>query len=277
MHGRSVGVLVVAVGCALDPKMDGMGTDAAQGSGSTSLEASGTESSSTTTSPSSSSEEGDSGCADANCVWDPCSDLACGSLCSICAPWDDACIEPDSYAVCRDVDECIPWTEWGEQPCPDHALQPGFEVGLDEEGGCDDMFVAATNEDNTRALFVRVDGVIEQTRNAGLQSLMLEYAGNDPAVEITATSGSYLLQRSPCNDFITMEPVIEEQWRAGALADGAAGTVTIELTLREHPYFADATVTLDDVVLVREGDELGPPIVIEHRVLADVYVGWMPG
>lgn len=290
MHLKYTGVLVIAAGCALDPKTVGMGTDTdvEDGSGSAS-EASATDdpsgsgsesesvsASSTSPSTSASTDESDTGCEGANCAWDPgCSELACGAFCYPCNPDDPECGLPGTYTVCTDQGTCDVWPNWDEDPCPGQGLEQGFELDLGPGGGCGDMYLNARNEDDTQILIVQIDGLVAMAEAAG-ETIMVEYAGNDPALEITAQHGMYL-ESLACTDVIENDPVIEERWVASQGEDGDAGTVVITVTPTGDGY-ADATVTLDGIYFVREvTDVFDVPIVLEHFEFTDVSVGWEPG
>lgn len=288
MHGKYVGVLLVSVGCTLDPKTVGMGTDTdtEDGSGSAS-EASDTDEGSASASQSSSVSVSDSatmtsdsgssdetGCVDDNCLWDPCGDLVCGAYCEYCPPWDENCPAPGTQTVCTAVGNCEPWPSLDEDPCPGQGLEQGFELDLGAGGGCSDMYIHAGNADETQALFVVAEGVVAMAEAAG-ETITVEYAGDDPALQISATFGMHLLSAA-CNDLVVEVPVIEELWHAGSLEGGEAGTVTIEVN-PEGEGTALATVTLDGVVLVRDTDAFDVAIVIDHVVFTDVLVGWLPG
>jgi hypothetical protein len=271
--------LVVATGCALDPKTVGMGTQASGEEGSESAsEASDTDeasegpSESTTMSGVSVGE--DTGCVDDECVWDPCSDQVCGALCDFCPPWDEDCGAPGTITVCTPAGSCEPWPNWNQDPCPDQGLQTGFETGLDEFGGCSDITAYASNADDTIAVHIRSEGLVAMAQSAG-EPITVSYAGDDPALEIVVTTGSNLLTAS-CNDAVIDEPVIEERWVSTAAEGGGAGMVTFEVTSNGE-MDATATITLEGVVLRRDGEIFDVPITIGTLVLADVQVGWLPG
>jgi hypothetical protein len=278
MHGKSLGVLVIAAGCALDPKTVGMGTDTDvdDGSGSASEASDTDEPSESNTMPSVSagSEGSDTSCEGANCAWDPCSELACGAFCDICDPNDPECALPGTFTVCTDQGTCEIWPNWDESPCPGQGLEPGFETQLTETGGCGDIVAYIANEDATQALHVRVQDLVDMAQAAG-EPITVEYAGDDPAVELEVTVGSDLLVLT-CTDVGSEPPPIEERWFATTPEGGDAGTITFEVTYNGEQD-ADVTITIDGVTLQRDADVFDVPIVIEHLVLADVHVGWLPG
>lgn len=281
MHCRYAGVLVIAVGCALEPKTVGMGTDTDEGSGSAAeasdtdeASASGSEDASGSATMPSVSVGEETGCVDDNCEWDPCGDLACGAFCDFCPPWNEDCGAPGTYTVCTPVGNCEAWPNWDQDPCPGQGLQPGFEDGLTLADGCSDITAYASDPDDTTALHVRVEGLVAMAEAAG-EPITVSYAGDDPAVEIVVTTGSNLLARS-CTDAVIDEPVVEERWISTTAEGGGAGTVTFEVTSNGE-MDATATITLEGIVLRRDDDVFDVPITIDELVLADVHVGWLPG
>lgn len=272
--GKLVGLLLITVGCALDPKTVGMGTDTDDGSGSASE---GSATSNESTGPSVSGSSGDDGtCEGANCVWDPCADAVCGAFCNMCAPWDEDCSEPGTYTVCTPEGSCEPWGEWDVDPCPGVGLQPGFESELADGGGCADMTVYIANADQTVALHLQVDGLVAMAEDTGAP-VMVEYAGNDPSLAIEVTFGSDLLTAT-CTDAVTVDPTVLEHWVAAASEDdGSAGTVAIVVTPNADTG-PTATVTFDGIVLRRDdADVFDVELRVEHLVIEDVSVGWLPG
>lgn len=273
-------VTAVALGCALDPKTVGQGTDSEDGSGDASAgSGDSSDGSSAGVSEGASSDDGD--CTDANCVWDPCADLACGAPCEYCPPWDTDCAAPGTLTHCSPEGTCEPPGEI-EGPCEDQGLQPGFEDGMSERGGCRDMTVWAHDPVAGVALHLDVEGLVAMAEDAG-ETIVVEYAANDPALALEVTLGTDLTAWT-CTDAVIVDPVITDRWvPSDEQPDGSndPGTVGIAVTPGDEDGIgAVATVTFTGVPwLPAEAPQGEPavPVVLELLVLEGVSVGWLPG
>lgn len=65
-----------------------------------------------------SGKKDEAGCTEKACVWAPCTDKKCGTVCSICDPTDPSCAQPDAETLCNDKGECVIIAE-GDLLCPD--------------------------------------------------------------------------------------------------------------------------------------------------------------
>ena len=275
------------VGCALPAKTVGQGTasDSDSESGSEGSEG---ESEGESASSMSSTDEGSSGpsmsggsesgeCVEEGCPWEPCADAACGTFCHICAPWDVECGEPGTYTVCTPSGTCEIWENWDEEACPGQGVENGFEDSLTQTGGCSDMTVFAANADATTALHLQIAGLVAEAHTAG-ETIMHEYAGDDPTLAIEVTYGSDLLVNT-CTDVAGNEPQATEHWITPAYDVRDYGTITISVTPDlDNPPNATATVTFTGVPLRRnDPDIFDPNIVIESLTITDAAVGWLPG
>lgn len=92
---------------------------------------------------------------------------------------------------------------------------------------------------------------------------------------MVVTVGSDLLVET-CTDVGTDPPLLEERWVATTPEGDEPGTITFEVTYNCEQD-VDTTITIEGVTLQRDTDVFDVPIVIEHLVLTNVHVGWLPG
>jgi hypothetical protein len=279
------------VGCALPPKTVGQGTasDSDSESGSEGATEGGSESAESQTSMASEPSTGDtsdsnvsvastgSECLDDECPWEPCTDAACGTFCSLCAPWEDDCSEPGTYTVCAASGQCEIWENWEEDACPGEGLQSGFQDTLTQFGGCSDMTVFAANADATIAVHLQIEGLVQEAHTSGAP-VHEEMDVFDERLAIEITFGSDLLVAT-CTDIAGNEPNAIEHWAPASSEGGDDGTIMIDVVPDlDNPPNATATVTFSDVTIGRTDPGIfDPQLVIDELVIQDALVGWLPG
>lgn len=158
----------------------------------------------------------------------------------------------------------------GDDGDGDSPLPSGFHNRLTETGGCGDIFVFASNEDDSISLSFRADGLVEEALAAGGETTtpIVLSDGNDGYV-VTATTGRST-SADFCTDVVVDPPLISTTWRS------ISGTVTVTIDPGDRPEGSRASVLFENVVL--EPVALAEDVVtIERFEIIDVAVGWLPG
>ncbi|MCB9681217.1 MAG: hypothetical protein H6733_07065 [Alphaproteobacteria bacterium] len=180
--------------------------------------------------------------------------LVVAALLAGCATPDDADpIDTDTEATASEEADLMAFAADLAAPPP---------VSPPRVNGCSDMFVYGANVADTMALRVVANGLV-----AGATGTPETFTLPSTDVEVRFERGTDLTVDF-CNDVFMGTTVVTATW----VADGGTATITVTPTSAMEGY---ATVTLTDLVV--RNTRTGVTHTLPEIVLADVYVGWLPG
>jgi hypothetical protein len=150
-------------------------------------------------------------------------------------------------------------------PVPDDLV-----AALTRRGGCGDIVMYAVNADDTLALVIRGEGLVDQAHAAGRETPFSYDLAVDDGLSIELRHGEHITHMT-CNDAIEFEVVVRHRY---APVSGSALLVLTPTGEPEEWYKpADAVLTLTDLVLERDD---GDRRTIDEMSFS-ANVGWYPG
>ncbi len=137
-------------------------------------------------------------------------------------------------------------------------------------GGCSDVFAYGASADDTKAIFVHIDGGYAAEASQTGQPLQLSFTLPHPEVTVTAQWGDDLTINE-CNDVMMGQPFVQGE------AVGVSGTVHLTLDPLGPYYPWDMS---NHAVIELDGLRLEDPDTGRQRSLSttlETTVGWLPG
>lgn len=155
------------------------------------------------------------------------------------------------------------------------TLTSGFENDFTEISGCGDLFVYATNPEETIMLVADLDGPIAAAKEelalaaTGGEPVMREVALPDPFADVQVEIGRDVADAA-CDDVIENGgPRVTEIWEA------SGGSVRVVVTPSEEPGVdPSADVFLTNILLVSPD---GDSVTVDSFEWEAVSAGWFPG